>query len=84
MVGGAAPSDGIESLSDRELEVFQAIGQGLSVAEIAERLKVSPKTVDSFRAHIKEKLGLASSSDVLRLAVSWLQQKADQTRPKNS
>ena len=74
MVGGG-PSDGIDRLSDRELEVFQWIGYGLSVGEIAEKLKVSPKTVETYRAHIKEKLGLASATDVLRVAVSWLEQK---------
>jgi len=75
MVGGR-PGDGIERLSDRELEVFQALGQGLSVSEIADKLKVSPKTVDTYRAHIKEKLGLASATDVLRVAVSWLERKS--------
>ncbi|HEY7697969.1 MAG TPA: response regulator transcription factor [Vicinamibacteria bacterium] len=72
---GGGPSDGINRLSDRELEVFQWIGHGLSVNEIAEKLKVSPKTIETYRAHIKEKLGLASSADVLRVAVSWLEQK---------
>jgi DNA-binding NarL/FixJ family response regulator len=74
IVGGGS-SDGIERLSDRELEVFQWIGLGLSVGEIAEKLKVSPKTIETYRAHIKEKLGLASATDVLRVAVSWLEQK---------
>ncbi len=72
---GGGPSDGIDRLSDRELEVFQWIGHGLSVSEIAEKLKVSPKTIETYRAHIKEKLGLASATDVLRVAVSWLEQK---------
>ena len=74
MVGGG-PGAGIDRLSDRELEVFQWIGHGLSVGEIAEKLKVSPKTIETYRAHIKEKLGLASASDVLRVAVTWLEQK---------
>jgi DNA-binding NarL/FixJ family response regulator len=75
MVGGST-GGGIEQLSDRELEVFQWIGRGLSVNEIAEKLKVSPKTVETYRAHIKEKLGLASAAEVLRLAVSWLEQSS--------
>lgn len=74
MVGGG-PGAGIDRLSDRELEVFQWIGHGLSVGEIAEKLKVSPKTIETYRAHIKEKLGLASATDVLRVAVTWLEQK---------
>ncbi len=74
MVGGSA-SDGIEQLSDRELEVFQWLGRGLSVNEIAERLKVSPKTVESFRAHIKDKLDLANSAEVVRVAVRWFEER---------
>lgn len=74
MVGGSS-SEGIDRLSDRELEVFQWIGRGLSVGDIADKLKVSPKTIESYRTHIKEKLGLASSNDVLRVAVSWLEQR---------
>jgi DNA-binding NarL/FixJ family response regulator len=75
MVGNGGPTDGIDRLSDRELEVFQWIGHGQSIGEIAEKLRVSPKTIETYRAHIKEKLGLASSADVLRVAVSWLEQK---------
>jgi DNA-binding NarL/FixJ family response regulator len=75
MVGGSG-AGGIEQLSDRELEVFQWIGRGLSVNDIAEKLKVSPKTVETYRAHIKEKLGLTSAADVLRVAVSWLEQSS--------
>lgn len=77
MVGGAH-GGGIDSLSDRELEVFQWIGRGLSVSEIAERLQVSPKTVETYRAHIKEKLKLANSAEVMRFAVQWL---AHERRP---
>ena len=74
MVGGSE-SVGIERLSDRELEVFQWIGRGLSVAEIAERLRVSPKTVETYRSHIKDKLSLANATEVVRLAVRWLDEK---------
>jgi DNA-binding NarL/FixJ family response regulator len=74
MVGGS-PGDGIDRLSDRELEVFQWIGRGFTVGEIADKLKVSPKTIESYRTHIKEKLGLASANDVPRIAVSWLEQR---------
>jgi DNA-binding NarL/FixJ family response regulator len=76
MVGGSGPGTGIDRLSDRELEVFQWIGQGLSVNEIADKLKVSPKTVETYRSHIKEKLGLSSASDVLRIAVAWLENRS--------
>lgn len=76
LVGGGSEDGGIDRLSDRELEVFQWIGRGLSVNDIAERLKVSPKTVESYRSNIKEKLSLASASDVVRVAASWLEQQA--------
>jgi DNA-binding NarL/FixJ family response regulator len=58
-------------LSDRELEVFQMIGQGLSVKEIAAHLFLSAKTVEVHREHIKEKLGLKSSAELLRYAVTY-------------
>ena len=74
MVGGGH-GDGLDSLSDRELEVFQWIGRGLSVPEIARRLSVSPKTVETYRAHIKDKLNLANSAEVMRLALQWHEQR---------
>ena len=61
----------VESLSDRELEVFELIGEGLSTREIAGRLKLSVKTVDTHRHRIKEKLNIKSSSQLVRHAVKW-------------
>ena len=58
-------------LTDREFEVFQLIGQGLPTAEIGARLHLSPKTVDSHRLHIKEKLHLQSLPELMRYAVRW-------------
>jgi DNA-binding NarL/FixJ family response regulator len=58
-------------LTDREFEVFQLIGQGLPTAAIGERLHLSPKTVDSHRLHIKEKLNLQSLPELMRYAVRW-------------
>ena len=75
MVGGAGSATGVDALSDRELEVFQWIGRGLAVPEIAQRLSVSPKTVETYRAHIKEKLNLANSAEVMRFAVQWFDQR---------
>jgi DNA-binding CsgD family transcriptional regulator len=60
-------------LSDRELEVFELIGQGLPTREIAKRLHISSKTVDSHREHIKRKLGLDSGTDLLKHAIEWKQ-----------
>ena len=61
----------IESLSDREFEVFQLIGQGMSTKEIASRLNLSPKTVDVHRGHAKDKLGLRDATALVRHAVRW-------------
>jgi DNA-binding NarL/FixJ family response regulator len=63
----------LDRLSDRELEVFQLVGEGSSTRQIAERLNVSIKTVESYRAHIKEKLELASSTELVTQAVHWVQ-----------
>lgn len=62
----------LEILSDRELKVFELIGSGRSTHEIAITLHISPKTVQSYRARIKEKLGLESSSDLLQHAFMWM------------
>jgi DNA-binding NarL/FixJ family response regulator len=68
--GGASPS---ERLSDRELEVFRLIGQGYGNTDIARQLHLSPKTVETYRAHIKDKLNLASSTELLQHAIKWTQ-----------
>ena len=70
--GGASP----EALADRELEVYSLIGEGLSSKEIASRLNLSPKTVQTYREHIKTKLGLKNSVELTRSAVLWV--KAEQ------
>jgi DNA-binding NarL/FixJ family response regulator len=58
-------------LSDREFEVFQLIGQGLSAQEIGQRLHLSVKTVATHRQHIRQKLKLRSGPDLIRQAVRW-------------
>ncbi len=63
----------IASLSEREFEVFNLIGQGKSTRDIAVELHLSPKTVDVHRGHIKEKLGLENASSLLRHAVRWFE-----------
>ncbi len=65
---GATPQ---ELLSDREMEVFRLRGQGHSPKEIADQLGVSVKTVGSYDARIKEKLGLADVGELMREAVLW-------------
>ncbi|HUP43833.1 MAG TPA: response regulator transcription factor [Thermoanaerobaculia bacterium] len=59
-------------LSDRELEVFGLIGEGLGTREIAERLGLAVKTVETYREHVKEKLGLESGPELARRAVAWV------------
>src|SRR5262249_48747219 len=66
-------SSPVAVLSDREFEVFQMIGSGLDVREIAGKLHLSVKTVEVHRTNIKQKLKLKSVSDLIRHAVRWLE-----------
>lgn len=61
----------IEQLSDRELEVFQLLGQGFETRQVAETLHISMKTVQVYCARIKEKLKLTSALELLREAIRW-------------
>ena len=69
----AGPASDVEQLSDRELEIFQLIGRGRTTAQIAAGLHVSVSTVETHRAHIKEKLKLANATELVRRAVEWVQ-----------
>jgi DNA-binding NarL/FixJ family response regulator len=59
------------TLSDREFEVFQLIGQGLSAQQIGQRLNLSVKTVGTHRQHIRQKLKLQTGPELIRQAVRW-------------
>ena len=61
----------LESLADRELQVFELIGVGLSTKEVAEQLHLDVKTVETYRARIKEKLHLKDASELVRRATIW-------------
>jgi len=61
----------LEGLSDRELEVFQLIGQGKTMKEIGAALHLSPKTVEVHRAHIREKLRVTSAAELVAYAARW-------------
>ena len=61
----------LASLSDRELEVFRLIGEGGSTREIAAALNLSVKTVESYQAHIKDKLGLRNARELQHHAIEW-------------
>ena len=69
---------GVEQLTDREFEVFQLIGQGLSTKEMAEKLRVSVKTIEVHRVNIKEKLNTPTAPDLIRYAVRWLEAQGKQ------
>ena len=73
MVGRrSGPAAGtVDTLSDRELEVFRRMGEGHATKRIAADLGVSMKTVQEYQARIKDKLGLADASELLRTAVRW-------------
>jgi DNA-binding NarL/FixJ family response regulator len=77
-VDGKPPTgeSSIEQLSDRELEVFQLLGQGRETRDIAKSLNISIKTVQAYCARIKEKLKLANASELLREAVRWYENRA--------
>src|SRR5579871_4347566 len=68
--GTGRPSS-IADLTDRELEVFRLIGEGHSTRRIAEELHISVKTVESYQAHIKEKLSLRSARELVQHAIQW-------------
>ncbi len=61
----------LKLLSDRELEVFRLIGQGMGTRQISTLLNLSVKTIETYRAHIKEKLGLDSATQLVRFAAHW-------------
>lgn len=72
---GAEPTHGrlaVSRLSDRELEVFELLGHGLTSAEVAGRLGIRQKTVETFREKIKRKLELSNSNQLIQQAVQWV------------
>ena len=70
--GADEQADPVDRLSDRELEILELIGKGKDVREIAKLLHLSPKTVETHRSHIKDKLDLKNSREVARFALQWL------------
>jgi DNA-binding NarL/FixJ family response regulator len=76
---GARPrgsSSPVEKLSDREFEIFRFFGEGKTAKEIADQLNLSPKTVSVHRDHIKEKLDYATSAEMIREAVRWVESQS--------
>jgi DNA-binding NarL/FixJ family response regulator len=66
----------IEKLSDREFEVFESLGEGLSSQQIAKRLHLSAKTVDAHRANIKTKLNIKTTAELISYAARWTSHRA--------
>ena len=61
----------IESLSDREFEIFRLIGEGLKASQMAKQLHLSIKTIETYRSRIKEKLNLPNASQLLQYSIKW-------------
>jgi len=70
----AGAGSDLARLSDRELQVFQLLGAGSGVTEIADSLKISPRTVETHRERLKAKLGVLDAAALLRLATIWVEQ----------
>lgn len=65
-----------ERLTDRELEVLELIGRGLGTSQAAKKLHLSVKTIETHRAHIKEKLQIENASELLQYAIEWVRSKS--------
>jgi DNA-binding NarL/FixJ family response regulator len=83
LMGNSRGGEGaVESLSDRELEVLELIGNGLGSREIAEKLLVSIKTIESHREHLKAKLGLSRGTDLVSYAFNWFHDQKSERNKK--
>ncbi len=74
-------SSGVDVLSNRELEVFHLIGQGIKTAKIAEQLNLSVKTIETYIDHIKKKMHFKDSRDLFLHAVQWRINEGGPTGP---
>lgn len=72
MVSGSNDKRDIDALSNRELQIFDLIGQGMPASKIAKHLNLSIKTVETHQTHIKKKLGLSSAHELTHRAIRWL------------
>jgi DNA-binding NarL/FixJ family response regulator len=71
----------VEKLTDRELEAFELLGHGLTTRQVAARMHVSHKTIETYRARIKDKLGLANAVELVQHAVQWVLEKDAADKP---
>jgi DNA-binding NarL/FixJ family response regulator len=70
----------LKSLTDRELEVLGCIGKGMSTHDTAAHLHISAKTVETYRANLKMKLGIKTAPELIRYAVNWVEREAPKGR----
>ncbi len=83
VVGGEAQTQSlVETLSDREVEVLELIGRGLTTRQIAANLNLSKKTVDTYRDHLKKKLQLKTANELIRYAVAWTLGRQQGNKPE--
>ena len=80
----AVGGDPSERLTDRELEVYQLIGRGRGTQEIATAMHISPKTIETYRERIKDKLGLKNFQGLVRSAALWVQDSDGYPPPRKS
>ena len=78
MVDAGSEKRDIDSLSNRELQVFELIGRGVSTGKIAKQLNLSTKTIETHQAHIKKKLGLDSAHQLTQRAIRWVMDEKEQ------
>lgn len=76
VMGKSRKAVGIDTLTDRELEVFSMLGRGKKAPEIAETLHLGESTVDTYRWRIREKLGLSSAAELYERACEWLRERS--------
>jgi DNA-binding NarL/FixJ family response regulator len=76
--GGAAAGSPLDALTDRELHVLQLLGRGLGTRAIAEELHVSIKTIETYRARLKDKMKLRTGTELVRFAVKWAEERKPQ------
>ena len=75
MVDASGEKRDIDSLSNRELQVFELIGQGVTTSQMAGQLNLSTKTIETHQAHIKKKLGLGSAHELTQRAIRWVMEQ---------
>lgn len=75
MVDANREKRALDRLSNRELQVFELIGQGVAASQMAEQLNRSVKTIETHQAHIKKKLGLGSAHELTQRAIRWVMEQ---------